>query len=279
MTVAKSQERGIVVSTSRRACWKSDKWILKAIGLVSYRQPGQKFYQITPVEAQDLCLDAYTDPKMLERTQAFLTKCWNIVLPKNDTQVMTVKREPAEAHGTKTEKHSIYSKGIDGLSILWTGNYTLKEDQSLERVSFRDPGLYKKHILCTPSQFSTPHGIVRNEKKVPFFLPGHKVEVTCKHGYEVRNLNDTTSQIVVCSKDAKPRPCSRMFQGRNSPEELDRNKEKLFYLFLVLAIVTSTIAVIQGVALLNLKNGCHHGQSKSKDGDVVETSETTAPSS
>ena len=134
MAVAESQEKDIVHNMKWRSCSKSSRWILKAMGHSNDSQPGEDFYQITPVEAQDLCLDAYTDPMMCGRTQAFLTKCRKILPAKEDTQLMVVRIELTFAHGTKMEKHSIYSNGTDGLRVLWTGNSSYKEE-SLDQVS------------------------------------------------------------------------------------------------------------------------------------------------
>ena len=151
------------------------------------------------------------------------------------------------------------------LNIIFTGEEVISS-KSLQGLLFKDPAHYQETSpSCPISQFSVPHSTVRNTDNLPFFLPGHQVEILCDQGYGVKRLNYTTLQIVMCPGEAStgeatlgevtpgevtpgevtPRYCSRIIPRRTSCR--GRHKEEkmvdLRYLFVVIAIVSSTIAV------------------------------------
>ena len=189
--------------------------------------------------------------------KAILSKCHQILTnltKKNDPQLMFIRSEPANLHGTDTDMHSIYSisgvdEGTDGIRTLFTGK---ELDNSLSGISFRNPKIYQQNgMSCPLSQFSIPHGVVKNKKEFPFVLPGYQVEIQCDPGYGVKLLNYTSTQTLVCSEDAKPRLCVRIKSIRVT---VNKNKDEGFNdlcnLFLFLVIVSLVIAVVLLVILL-----------------------------
>ena len=254
------------------------------------------FYRISLSENPGLCLQSHDSADGM--STAVLTKCRIYTGNETDPQVMFVRIDtnlaPMPPYGPPIQRKSIYSiSGIGSvfgsdrnLNIIFTGEEVISS-KSLQGLLFKDPAHYQETSpSCPISQFSVPHSTVRNTDNLPFFLPGHQVEILCDQGYGVKRLNYTTLQIVVCPGEvstgeetpgeatpgeatpgegtpgeviphgevtpgeatpgeATPRYCSRIIPRRTSCR--GRHKEEkmvdLRYLFVVIAIVSSTIAV------------------------------------
>ena len=125
--------------------------------------------------------------------------------------------------------------------------------------------MYNDQPSCSLSQFTLPHGRVRNKENLPFFLLGQEVEIKCEEGYGVRRLNYTALQTLVCSQGAKPRPCTRIHRNRSTAA----NSDKSCHLFQVAAIVSTTIVVILVVVLLRSR-----GERSKTKCEAAETMKT-----
>ena len=245
-----------------KSCKKGSRWALQEVNHADDKLMALKYYQISPVEDQDMCLDARTHfaDDRGQYLSVFLSKCRNITSINDDPQIMFIEIEalPETTHDNSA-RHSIFSiSGVDedGISILYTGT---DYHESLHGISFMDPVLYRQVYMksCPLSQFSTPHGTVRNKENIPFVLPGLEVEIQCAQGYGVKRLNFTALQILVCSTDAKPQPCRRIVPRkscRNNDKEEKGMKEKLCYTFLMITVSSSITVVVLLVVLLMSKH-------------------------
>ena len=260
------------------SCTGSSRWVLNPVKHESYKMPGQQLFQISPVGDKDLCIDVQVVGGI---KPAVLKTCRNISLTEEDAQLMFVMLEPGTFHGSDTAKHSIYSiSGIEGkdsdtVSILFTelSEVTYYDwARSLYGISFRSPDMYNDHPSCSLSQFSLPHGAVRNKQNVPFFLLGQEVEIECEVGYGVRRLNYTALQTLVCSPGAKPRPCTRIYWNRNVAKEGNANSDNLCHLFQVGAIVSTTL--VGALVVLMLRSRGEQSKMKHEAAETMKTADS-----
>ena len=253
-----------------RVTWKScaesttTRWIMRPVGhLESEDKASSELYQISPADQLDLCLDVHISEKGQGAMEAVLKKCREVSKSStgsHNAQMMLVKIEHSGSF-PNTNSHDAYSifstAGVepddDSITILFTSD-EVDNSKSLHGVSFRKPAFYEEPPRCTLSQFSTPHGSVRNKENLPFFLPGHQVDVECDRGFGVRLLNYTTLQTVVCSQAAKPLPCTRIVPKkgcRSKGNKENKRKGALRYPFLIVAIVS--LAIVGALLMILMK--------------------------
>ena len=86
---------------------------------------------------------------------------------------------------------------------------------------------------CPFNQFLVKNGVIVSSNKLPYFLPDSTVTIRCHPGYGIKELNFSTYQDVKCSKNRRPKPCSRIKQG-----VVDERETKTIYLGLALTPLT-----------------------------------------
>ena len=238
-------EADVSYSLIWRPCEEGSKWFLKGFHL-----EGVDLYQISPADELDLCLDVPVAKNGLKT--AILTTCRRVLHEKEDRQLIFVTKQISRSD---LNQYSIYSTPGDekSLDILFTGTDWTKSTKSLDGVVFRGPSFHQEEQLsCSLSQFSIPHGVMRNKENVPYVLAGSQVEIQCDQGYGVnKRSNYTSMQTVVCSEDAKPQPCTRIISTKpGRVRNKESGKEDLYHLFLTVGIVSTIIAVMLLVMLL-----------------------------
>ena len=250
-----------------KPCKEGSKWVLKDPVRQDLEVEGVDLYQISPADELDLCLEVLVAEDGLK--MAILSTCRSLLPEEEDPQLFFVRIEQTIID---QDLHSIFSRpGSEKFfDILFTGKDFNYLANSLFGISFREPSFYEQEgkSSCPLSQFSTPHGVMRNKENVPFVLPGSQVEIQCDQGYGVKNRNYTPTQTLVCSEDAKPQLCTKSSRVRNK----ENGKEDLCHFFLTVGIVSTIIAVMLLVMLLKKK-----GQQKKTDTEdlgKVEESKT-----
>ena len=246
-------EADVSYSLIWRPCEEGSKWVMKETKhqLQGFKLEGVvDLYQISPADELDLCLDVTVAKNGLNT--AILTTCRRVLHNKEDRQLIFMINKPSIP---AMNQYSIYSTPGDekSLDILFTGTDWTKSTKSLDGVVFRGPSFHQEEQLsCSLSQFSIPHGVMRNKENVPYVLAGSQVEIQCDQGYGVnKRSNYTSMQTVVCSEDAKPQPCTRIISNKPCRVRNKENgKENLYHLFLTVGIVSTIIAVMLLVMLL-----------------------------
>ena len=89
-----------------------------------------------------------------------------------------------------------------------------------------------KNYTCPFNQFLVKNGVIVSSDKLPYFLPDSTVTIRCHPGYGIKELNFTTYQDVKCSKNRRPKPCSRIKQV------VDERETNTVYLGLALTPLT-----------------------------------------
>ena len=267
LTGRKTPSETEIYRLSWKSCTEAGRWDLKNVEI---QNDALEYYQITSAEEPDFCLDIiYDEIDGGIGVRAVLAKCRDITLAnQEDPQIMFVT---IASSIIGYERQAINS--VAGLSYtLFTGTgYDISDAESLYGVTFEDPDQYQSGAQSCPlHQFSVPDGRVKNKDNVPIILPGDKVEIQCDKGYGVRGLNWTTVQTVTCSQDAKPRLCKR-FSPTEACQGGDMGKGKLYFLFMVVAIVSTVSAGVLLVMLLKVEK---RGNNGVEEGDTVQKENT-----
>ena len=257
-----------------KSCTEDSRWVVKEVLQEVEQEIGHKmsnleepdhYYQISPADFLGLCLDVQVLDNGM--AMAILSKCRTILPNKEDPQVMFGVHERSINAASDKDMHSIFSKSWaenESKYILFTSKEHY-QGKSLLGVTFRDPATFQQDGgPCPLSLFVTPHSAVTSQEKVPFYLPGHQVEIRCNHGYRLPHLNHTTVQTVVCSQNTKPTPCRRIISKKRACRDQD---EYLWYL--VVAMVSLVIVIMLLVAIVR-ENG---QQKETEDAEVGEVEE------
>ena len=221
-------------------CEGADKWLVHEVGNTD--ESGTKFFQFSPANRPDLCLDIDNTSMQHSRIhRAILDICREIEEVKaNDSQVMYLTRSGSQTSDSMDVSHSIFSKSLDsetGIKTLFTVD-TMNIKKVLTGLRFKDPADYPApRPPCPLSQFSLPNGTLQNEHDLPFFLHGHQVTVRCNEGYKVADLNCTDLQIIPCKENSTPTPC--MLAERQMSDQ-----DNLHAVMLVVTVVSSVSAVV-----------------------------------
>ena len=246
-------------------CTEGSKWVLKELKDRELEAEEDDVYQLSPADELDLCLDVLQDGML---RMAILSTCRNVSDKEEDPQLIFVRSELSISY---QDVYSILSKfgGKYSGDIIFTGKGVINYAKSFYGVSFREPSFYEQEgpSHCPLSQFSTPHGVMRNKENVPFVLPGSQVEIQCDQGYGLKNRNYTSTQTLVCSEDAKPRLCTRIISTKSGRvRNKESGKEDLYHLFLAVGIVSTIIAVMLLVMLLKKRRQ----QKKTENEEIGE---------
>ena len=201
------------IRLSWKNCYGAEKWII--VRTVTYTSRKYLNYRFSPANIPTHCLD-------VEYKGSIATAVLNECDEGNNNQTMYLLKSYAHA-SVKDHSFYIHSQGLkeqkkEGDLILSIENN--REDyEFLEGILFQNPDNYTELHFCPIPQLSIPHGEPKNGANLPWFLPGHTVTVECDEGYGVAGLNVSPVQEVVCSEDAKPKPCLRVNKvGGNDKE-------------------------------------------------------------
>jgi len=254
-------------------CTEGRKWVLKELEDRELEAEEDDVYQLSPADELELCLDVLQDGMS---RRAILSTCRNVSDKEEDPQLIFVRSELSISY---QDVYSILSKfgGKYSGDPIFTGKGVINYAKSFYGVSFREPSFYEQEGTspCPLSQFSTPHGVMRNKENVPYVLAGSQVEIQCDQGYGVnKRSNYTSMQTVVCSEDAKPQPCTRIISTKpGRVRNKESGKEDLYHLFLTVGIVSTIIAVMLLVMLLKKRR--QQKNTETEDLGKAGKSETT----
>ena len=219
------------------------KWLIRKVGVEtsSNEEAGEEtssyrhLLTFSPADTHDLCLDVKLDGHGLPI--AILRNCREFSSGNlTDKQIMLVKDF---WHADRINSYYILPRWSD-TSLLGTG----EQFEYLDGLLFQDPDNFTNIGSCHLSQFKIPNGMLENTNKVPFFLAGHSVTITCKEGYGVKKLNYNRTQTLVCLKDAKPYICTKCPNPSKKSDGLIKKRGLLAVICLVAASVLVSFPIV-----------------------------------
>ena len=243
--IANDKKEDTAVSVKFGRCYgQGKKWVIRKVGEEASSNEEESVetstnrYLLTfsPADTPDLCLDVKFNE--YESPIAVLRNCRELS-PGNltDKQIMIVKDF---WHADRINSYYIFSRWSD-TSLLGTGN----EYEYLDGLLLQDPENFTNIGSCHLSQFKVPNGMLENSNKLPFFLAGHSVTITCNEGYEVKKLNYNRTQTLVCSEDAKPYLCTKSVNSRKDKSDgLMKKRGLLAVIFLVAVTVLVSFPLV-----------------------------------
>ena len=269
--LANDKKEGTAFSIKFGRCYgQGRKWLIRKVGVEtsSNVEAGEEtssnrhLLTFSPADAPDLCLDVKFDE--YEAPIAVLRHCREFSSGNlTDEQIMIVKDF---WHADRINSYYILSRWSD-TSLLGTG----EQFEYLDGLLFQDPDNFTNIGSCHLSQFKIPNGILQNPNKVPFFLAGHSVTITCKEGYGVKKLNYNRTQTLVCSEDAKPYLCSKSMNSRMDKSDSFIEKRGLIAVICLVAASVLVSFPIVACSFLKTKGSDPESPDVVSGGEAADT--------